>query len=55
MELKNTDTNELEPHKCMDKFANECNKFAISIYRHWFTLMPLSFYVKETVNERKLR
>ena len=34
MELKNTDTNELEPHVCMDKFANECNKFAISIVDH---------------------
>ena len=34
MELKNTDTNELEPHVCMDKFANECNNFAISIVDH---------------------
>ena len=34
MELKNTDTNELEPHEYMDKFNNECNKFAISIVDH---------------------
>ena len=34
MELKNTDTNELEPHECMDKFNNECSKFAISIVDH---------------------
>ena len=34
MKLKNTDTNELEPHEYMDKFNNECNNFAISIVDH---------------------
>ncbi len=47
MELKNTDTNELEPHEYMDKFNNECNNFAISIVDH--------AYGEEKTNEHMIK